>query len=51
MSKKPVSEQEWRIFRIRGERSEYVDHVSAPDADTAIKKAIVAFDVSDAEDR
>jgi hypothetical protein len=44
--KKVVKEQEWRITRIRGSAAAYVGTVAAPNAESAIKKAIEEFRIT-----
>jgi hypothetical protein len=50
MSRRTKSpEHEWRITRIKGTPAAYVGRVTAPDAASAIKRAIVEFEITDPE--
>ena len=49
MSKKPVQEYEWRITRIKSTPVAFVGRVFAPDAETAIKRAIEEFEITNPE--
>jgi hypothetical protein len=40
---------EWRITRIKSTPAAYVGRVHAPDAQSAIKKVIVEFEITDRE--
>jgi len=51
MGKKPAKEVEWRVSRIKSTPAVYVGTVTAPDAETAIKKAIKEFEITDPEHR
>ncbi len=49
MSKKPVKDYEWRITRIKSSPAAYVGRVHAPDAETASRKAIIEFEITNPE--
>lgn len=49
MSKKAIQEYEWRITRIKSNPAAYVGRVYAPDAQTAIKRAIAEFEITNPE--
>ena len=49
MPKKPTREYEWEIIRIKGSPAVRLGRVSAPDAESAIKKAIEEFDIRNPE--
>jgi len=46
--KEPV-QHDWTIYRIRGTPAEYIGHVTAPDEDAAIRKAIEEYAITDRE--
>ena len=47
--KKPVQDVAWRITRIKGSPAAFVGRVYAPDAETAIKRAIEEFGITNPE--
>jgi hypothetical protein len=50
MAKRPPlkkKEYRWRIVRLRATPAEFVGHVMAPDAESAVKKAIAEYEVTD----
>jgi hypothetical protein len=51
MAKKatPKKDHSWRISRIRGTPAAFIGIVDAPDKDTAIKKAIEEFKITNPE--
>jgi hypothetical protein len=49
MSKRPAKEYEWEIIRIKGTPAVRLGRVTAPDAESAIKKAIKEFDIREPE--
>jgi 1,2-phenylacetyl-CoA epoxidase PaaB subunit len=49
VSKKPLKQHRWRITRIKGTPAADVGSVYAPDAETAIKRAIEEFEIRDRE--
>ncbi len=49
MAKKISPDHEWRITRIKSSPAAYVGRVYAPDADSAIKKAIIEFEITNPE--
>ena len=49
MAKKTVQEHVWRITLISGKRGHVYGRVSAPDADEAIKRAIVEYEITNPE--
>ena len=42
-------QHDWTIYRIRGTPAEYIGHVTAPDEDAAIRKAIEEYAITDRE--
>ena len=49
MAKKPVRELVWEISRIKGTPAAILGRIAAPDADSAIKKWIEAYGITDPE--
>jgi hypothetical protein len=49
MAKKSPAEHAWSIFRIRKTPAELLGRVCAPDQDTAIRKAIELFKITNPE--
>ena len=48
MAKRPPlkkKEYRWRIVRLRATPAEFVGHVMAPDAESAVKKEIAEYEV------
>jgi hypothetical protein len=53
MAKKIASQKEysWNVTRIRGTPAQFIGVVNAPDKDTAIKRAIEQFKITNPEHR
>jgi hypothetical protein len=50
MRKKPQKpDDRWRIIHIKGTPAETIGYIHAPDAETAIKKAIEEFKITNAQ--
>ena len=49
MAKKKIPEQAWHVSRIKGSAAAFVGRVYAPDAETAIKRAIEEFAITNPE--
>jgi hypothetical protein len=45
----PKKEFSWDIYRLRGTPAVYIGSVNAPDENSAIKKAIEEFQITDTE--
>jgi hypothetical protein len=51
MAKKPLPDHEWQITLIGGKRGHVLGRVKALDADEAIKRAIVEFEITSAHEQ
>jgi len=47
MAKKPAPERVWEISRIKGTPAAILGRIEAPDAESAIKKWIETYDITD----